>query len=225
MSTQTTRLELVRPVTTDVVSELRTAIATNADHLDHAVVYDEGPLSSRPDATVGSPSEEVGNLYLVTDGPVPILWRNAGTKWVPMTTPTFSAHPPNSTSTVPSSAFGKVNFGAEDWDDMGWYTPATSRFLPTVAGVYKLTVAVRLQDNLPDGKVLYAALYKNGASIGMIDHDVSASSANAGMVAGSMLVQANGTSDYFEVWALAEADAALAVSADSRFQGEFVRPS
>lgn len=232
MSTTTSRHEFVKPATTDGVDVLRTSISTNADKADHAAIYDEGPLGSRPPASSGSPSEEVGDLYLVNDGlntpDVPILFQNRGTHFAPITLPTFSAKPSSDANTISaSSAPTKVLFATEEWDDAGWFTPATSRFLPDVDGVFRIRARVGLKDNIDSGDVLYLAVYKNGVEYRALDYRVQGGATALASVGGATLVEANGTSDYFEIWALCSNGAARAYfgGASTYFQAELVRPA
>lgn len=90
----------------------------------------------------------------------------------------------------------KVLFQAENFDYGSAYDVATSRFQPTVAGVYKIdwTVGGAFSGNT----YVQVHLYKNGAlySEGAID-------STAGVyrgIGGSDLVYLNGTTDYVEVF-------------------------
>lgn len=210
----------------DQINVYPSTFAAFQDELEPTVFYDQGPIGSRPTATPGSPSQQVGDLYLVTDGPVPILYRNAATKWVSLTQLSFSARPSSDTSLAEGSP-SKVVLGTESWDDGGWYTPATSRFLPTIAGVYHLGGRMRLMDPLDQGDGLYLFLYKNGVAVCNLDIRTAAAAEPELVGAnGTTLVQANGTSDYFELFAQHQNSVSRRYQATAtEFFGHLVRPA
>ena len=113
------------------------------------------------------------------------------------TNPSFSVHKNGTDQTgAASAAFTKVTWPTEDFDTNNNFT--ADKFTPTVAGKYLLT-AVAKMDTIPSGKFSQAILYKNGVSFkegtmsynGAAGHQLSSVSA---------VVDANGTTDYFEVY-------------------------
>jgi hypothetical protein len=74
MPTSTSRLDLLQPIGSDAVSELRIAITANATGLDGAVIVTQGTVSGRP--TNGS---YVGQTYYATDTGLWYFW--TGSAW------------------------------------------------------------------------------------------------------------------------------------------------
>ena len=104
--------------------------------------------------------------------------------------PAFSAYTTTNQSFT-ATTYTKVTFDLEEYDTNSNF--ASSRFTPTVAGYYQLSVA--LSNNASDIRMI-AAIYKNGASYKILQ-DATSSPNNAG---GSVLVYANGTTDYYETY-------------------------
>ena len=108
----------------------------------------------------------------------------------------FSAYNPNATGTsIPSTTFTKVDFQTEEFDTHGWF--ASSRFTPLIAGKYQLNTFVGLM-SVADQGTLHVAIYKNGSSHKWTRIKQSGTGELGGLV--SATVDANGTSDYFEVY-------------------------
>lgn len=82
MATDTSRLGLARPQTSDPVSQIRASISDLADTLDVAALALQGTLAARPASTVGTPGLQ-GRLYWVTD--TQDLYYDTGTSWVNVT--------------------------------------------------------------------------------------------------------------------------------------------
>lgn len=82
MATDTTRLKMARPQTSDAVSQIRASIADIADTLDVAALALQGVLADRPASTVGTPGIQ-GRLYFATD--TQDLYYDTGTSWVNVT--------------------------------------------------------------------------------------------------------------------------------------------
>ena len=115
--------------------------------------------------------------------------------------PAFSVYSSVSQTGISSSTWTKMTFNTEEYDTDGCF--ASSTFTPNVAGYYSLNTNV-LSDTLMTGRILLS-IYKNGASFKQIA-GLYASSARLSP-SGSVLVYANGTTDYFEVWAYSDAGA------------------
>lgn len=75
MPTSTSRLSLQQPIGTDPVSEIRTAVNTNASVLDASVTFLSGTLAAIPAASLA------GRRYFATDAGIE-LW-DTGTAWIP----------------------------------------------------------------------------------------------------------------------------------------------
>ncbi len=112
------------------------------------------------------------------------------------TTPIFSAEKSANQNGVVTATWTLVTFDTEEFDTNSDF--ASNRFTPTVAGKYQLCAQVTC-GNLTDGKLLTTAIYKNGA-IFKADSRISAS-ATPDLGGGlTVVVDANGSTDYFEVF-------------------------
>ena len=114
-----------------------------------------------------------------------------GTVMVSGNMPAFSAYLAG-TQSISSGSYTKVTFDTEEFDTNNNF--ASSRFTPTVAGYYQLNAGIACQSVYNTLKV---SIYKNG-SIYKTGFNVQ-TNADAGSV--SSLVYANGSTDYYEVYA------------------------
>jgi hypothetical protein len=132
--------------------------------------------------------------------------------------PAFSAYSGSATS-LTNTTYTKVNFDTEEFDTNNNF--ASSRFTPTVSGYYQLDVCISFASYLTTETVL--AIYKNGSPYKYLN-DIITSRLYA--INGSVLVSANGTTDYFEVYVYQSSGGAVnsaTGSANSWFQGAMVR--
>jgi hypothetical protein len=137
--------------------------------------------------------------------------------------PAFSAWASSSTSIAVAPAAGKIGFQTKVFDTNNNFDTSLSRFTPTVPGYYQIncliTLAVATAGNFTP------FIYKNG-----VDHlwgaTVFASSTNFPRSNISALVFANGTTDYFEIFAghgFASATVTHAAQNQTFFQASYVR--
>jgi hypothetical protein len=129
-------------------------------------------------------------------------------------------------TTTPGTGLGPavVQFNAEDFDVSGWFDITTNRgrYTPQVAGYYRLSAAC-LFSSTGAGNWLALHLYKNGALHRTLQQIVFAAAAFGQTASGSAVVQANGSTDYFEVvWQASAAAAPVGTAAGSYFTGELV---
>ena len=134
--------------------------------------------------------------------------------------PAFSAYSSVSQTGILNATWTKQTYDTELWDTNSNF--ASSRFTPTVAGYYLFTSTV-LSDTLLVGR-LFASLYKNGVSVNL----GAAPYANSARIAAavSCVAYANGSSDYFEIYALSDAGVTWITnggSAGNFFQATMVR--
>ena len=108
--------------------------------------------------------------------------------------PTFYAYA-NAAQATTSGAQTKILFQVESWDTNNNF--ASSRFTPTVAGYYLLSSQL-LKDGSPSR--VQMTVYKNGggANNEFIMQDFAVSSWVRS--SGSVLLYANGSTDYFEIY-------------------------
>ena len=110
--------------------------------------------------------------------------------------PAFSAYASAATSITGTDT--KVNFQTEEFDTNNNYDTGTSRFTPTVAGYYQVTVSVMVPNT---SAVISAMIYKNGSKIS----DGVAGTGSSTFYSSSItqkLVYMNGTTDYLEGYAI-----------------------
>lgn len=98
----------------------------------------------------------------------------------------------NSAQNSPSNSTAKINFDTTSWDTAGIWDSGNKRFLPTVAGYYRITARAKVASS---GTVV-AYLYKNGSIFSVI----SLNGVDDSAAAGSCLVEFNGSTDYAEIY-------------------------
>jgi hypothetical protein len=130
---------------------------------------------------------------------VPVAYQVGGKQAV--NGPAFSAYPSSGTAqTITSGSQQKILFGTEEYDTNSNF--ASSRFTPTVEGYYQLNAAIRIDSGGPGTGECMIVIYKNGA-----EHRRSwnqsgvAFAGNFWTMSISSLVYANGTGDFFEIYA------------------------
>lgn len=115
--------------------------------------------------------------------------------------PCFRAHKNGTNQTgIASATETKITFGTEEFDVGGHYDAANSKFQPTVAGKYHLSTTLQVATaNVLDQNGFFIRIFKNGASVAEC---VVIFSANATVHSNSVstIVDANGSTDYFEVY-------------------------
>ena len=137
------------------------------------------------------------------------------TAGVPINGPAFSATRNGAgNQTVSAATYTKVLFPTEEFDTNSCF--ASSTFTPTVAGYYQLNAAVGLNST---GESLIQ-VYKNGSNF-KTGQDIVGTIYN---LAFSTLVYANGSTDYFEVYAYPGAGTTFSGSSGvTYFQASMVR--
>jgi hypothetical protein len=121
---------------------------------------------------------------------------------------------------VASPAFAL--FDTEEFDVSGWHDTATGRYTPQVPGYYRLSWM--LTPNTAVSVWWRSILYKNGSAFKIGNAVIG--SATAQTSGGTAVVQANGTTDFFQVaasWDNGGAAVSLGASlVNVWFQGELV---
>jgi hypothetical protein len=93
----------------------------------------------------------------------------------------------------------RISFNAELFDVSSWYDATTNfRYTPQVAGVYLLTAMVRANSALTADTFMETTLRKNGADFHVFQPSSQRATAQISS-GGTAIVQANGTTDYFDV--------------------------
>ena len=135
--------------------------------------------------------------------------------------PTFSAYA-NTAQATSSNVPTKILFQVESWDTNNNF--ASSRFTPTVAGYYLLSCEL-LKDGSPTRAQIM--IWKNGGGTNneFVVIDITASAYVRG--GGSVLLYANGSTDYFEVYGTQIGGTGFTYSAsqttDTSFTGAMIR--
>ena len=133
--------------------------------------------------------------------------------------PAFSAYL-STNQTISASTFTKVQCNIEEFDTNSNYNTTDYRFTPTVAGYYQITVGCSFTTT--QTAELLSTVYKNGSRFKTV-FDMEATSWGG---YGTVLVYANGSTDYFEFFiysASAGTKTITGVARDSYFQAAMVR--
>ncbi len=137
--------------------------------------------------------------------------------------PAFSAYRNGTQSAITSGVFTKVQLNAEEFDTANCFDSTTNfRFTPNVAGYYQINGAV--SPSAFSGNYLISLIYKNG-SIYKNGANFAPNSAAGATTTVSSLVYLNGTTDYVELYILAQGTPFLNGTqvADTYFNGAMVR--
>jgi hypothetical protein len=113
------------------------------------------------------------------------------------TGPAFSAHL-TANQSITTTTFTKIAFDAELFDTNNNFDTSTYRFTPTVAGYYQFNGIAYL--SATKGAQL-VTLYKNGSELARGDQQINNTTASTRGMNLSYLAYANGSSDYFELYA------------------------
>ena len=118
----------------------------------------------------------------------------------PTSWPSFRVHLSGRQSSI--TGIDQLEFDTESdpgWDTNNNFNTTLFRFLPTVAGKYLLTILVSW-DSITAADRLQAFVYKNGAQSGGALVEQGPSTITHGLPV-TVIVNANGSTDYFEVFA------------------------
>ena len=130
-----------------------------------------------------------------------------------ITGPTFSAHL-SANQNIPSATFTKIAFNAELFDTNSDYNTGTYRFTPTVAGYYQIN-AISILSTVLNTAII--TLYKNGAALARGTQQTNNSLQTTRGMPISYLAYANGSSDYFEIYAYHTTGTTEEILGTSRF--------
>jgi len=111
--------------------------------------------------------------------------------------PAFAGYSSNY-QVISNGTFTKLQIDAEDFDTNSNYDHSTNyRFTPTVAGYYLFTGRVEVTTN-PSATDQLLGVYKNGSNHAYIGERTG--NAVTRGISGTVLIYANGTTDYFELY-------------------------
>ncbi|XLQ19940.1 MAG: SPRY domain-containing protein [Candidatus Moraniibacteriota bacterium] len=168
-------------------------------------------LTSTATGTNWVDSSAIGATTLTGLSDTPSGYGNAGqvlmtdglgdTSWADMSgdiSPSFSVHKNNVVQTITDNP-AKITWSTETFDSNGDFDLTNERFQPTVPGKYLLTTTVTV-NSVDANNRSYVMLYKNGSNI-LREYTPDMDTARHHTVTISKVVEANGTTDYFEVYA------------------------
>lgn len=117
------------------------------------------------------------------------------TSQLPVSGPAFNVYVSTSSQSIPNATQTTVRFDTKTFDTDNIYSTSTYRVTPTVAGYYQMNFSMGFANNAVGTN--YAQLYKNGSTAATF-YDLTLTS-NFYSLSGSVLVYANGTTDYFYI--------------------------
>lgn len=172
------------------------------------------PAAGTATYTISAPAGSTDRTITLPDASGTIL--TTATAGVPVNGPAFSAYA-STTQSISSATDTKVLFGNEYFDTNSNF--ASSRFTPTIAGYYQLNTSVYIA---PSANMILR-LYKNGS----VFTEFGRIGSTAQGMSGAVLVYANGSTDYFEIYVYSTAASpVLGNSTDPyfvQFSGALVR--
>ena len=124
-------------------------------------------------------------------------------------TPAFRANASGTTS-ISNASWTKINIANEIFDVGTNYDTSNSRFTPTTSGKYVFTIKVMI-NNAGTFNIFRVGLYKNGSEVDALRKSYYYSAGDSA-TQNQMLVsiqEANGSGDYFEVYAYQDAGGAV----------------
>lgn len=139
--------------------------------------------------------------------------------------PAFSAgQTASALQSIANATNTKVLFATEDFDTTNDYSSST--FTPSVAGYYLFTASLWM-DGANSQNQMQCRLHKNGSNYRILGIIPDAVNQNV-TVGGSIIAYANGTTDYFEIYAYQNSGSAMNVVAGNNgdltyFSGVLVR--
>ena len=145
--------------------------------------------------------------------------------------PAFRAVRASSNQSISSGTWTKVQFNQKDFDTTGLFDITTNyRITPNVAGYYQLSSSILAQSSSGAGGLTryVMAIVKNGTGY-KYGNDIYPYNCGQGRGVASVSMYANGTTDYFEVWAILFGSGTLTLfnqgGQDTFFTGALVRGS
>lgn len=118
--------------------------------------------------------------------------------------PSFSVHRNGVSQSLTANVVAKIQWTTEEFDTNSNFDVTTNyRFTPTVAGKYLLCACWLLDSNIALARGAFVYIYKNGAAYKESALVLQSSNGHTSLEI-SVVVDANGTTDYFEVYAKSE---------------------
>lgn len=138
--------------------------------------------------------EVAGTIHSTTGG---IKFPDNTTQTTAASGPSFSVHKNGTNQNITNDTVTKVTWSTESWDTNNNF--ANDGFVPTVAGKYLLFALVHWGSTVDQARgIVY--IQKNGANVARYQRYFSGTIANEGANMVTVLVDANGSTDNFEVY-------------------------
>ena len=192
------------------VKSKKLQVGTDATATNNFTIYQP----STPDGTLRI---GVGNA----DSPTEVGQFNSN-GYVPTNAPSFKAVM-SAVTAISNVGATKLVLNTEEWDTNSNYDTANYRFTPTVAGYYSLTGSMFV--SAATTSRVGVAIYKNGSEYAwqFMSGVTSAGGANPQV---STIAYANGSTDYFELYAAQNSSSSINAASNSVitwFSGALVR--
>jgi hypothetical protein len=118
----------------------------------------------------------------------------------PEMTPAFMVYKGDGTNqTISSNTYTKVEFSVESLDTDSDF--ASNKFTPTTAGKYCIFASIALDASSSNFESGFVSIYKNGSQLYEVTNQQTNNNANHINIPIHIIEDANGSSDYFEVFA------------------------
>jgi len=181
--------------TSTTLAATANAVKTTFDLANGAIA--KSIVDAKGDLVAATAADTVSRLAVGANGTVLTADSSeaTGLKWAASGStsgPAFKAYK-SANQTITAATFTKVTFDTESFDTASNF--ASSRFTPTTAGYYELNAYLEFSGSGTLSSSL-VSIYKNGNRAG----DLIGTPARLG--GGSDIFYANGSSDYFEVYAV-----------------------
>lgn len=112
---------------------------------------------------------------------------------VPYLMVSLAANQSFSTATVT-----RINFDTVDQDSHSWWDAANKKFVPQIAGRYRVSVAVILSGTYALGNLAAVYVYKNGGAVASAVAEAAGAVGNVGVGMPGCIVNCNGSTDSIE---------------------------
>ena len=138
-----------------------------------------------------------GTITLGQSGETVNVSGTAGTGFGGTNTPAFLAYRSTSNQSIPNQTETQCQFQTELFDTDSNYSTSTYRFTPTTAGKYFLFAMLQLTGTINAG-AYFGSIRKNGASASLAEVYNSTTTSMSYSLTPHCIVEANGSSDYFD---------------------------
>jgi len=151
------------------------------------------PIADNGTVTLGSS----GDTFTVPSGATLDLSSATQTGVGGVNTPAFLAYRSTSNQSITNQTETQCQFQTELFDTDSCYDTSTYRFTPTIAGKYFLFAMLQMTGTINAG-AYFGSIRKNGASASLAEVYNSTTTSMSYSLAPHCIVEANGSSDYFD---------------------------